>query len=80
VKEELSSALLTRVLHYAIERYRLRYDELPGPELPSDAHLHLLLNGQLTPADALAPGSVTVAGDAAALTQLLELVAFPATV
>jgi len=43
----------------------------------SDAHLHLLLSGQLAPADAFASGAVTVAGDPVALTRLLELVAFP---
>jgi DNA-binding HxlR family transcriptional regulator len=43
----------------------------------SDSHLHLLLNGRLTPADAVAAGTVTIAGDASALSRLLELVAFP---
>jgi DNA-binding HxlR family transcriptional regulator len=43
----------------------------------SDAHLHLLLTGQLTPADAVAAGSVTITGDGSALAGLLELVAFP---
>ena len=43
----------------------------------SDSHLHLLLNGRLTPADAVAAGTATIAGDASALSRLLELVAFP---
>ncbi len=43
----------------------------------SDEHLHLLLSGRLTPADAVAAGTVTIAGDPKALVHLLELVAFP---
>ena len=42
----------------------------------TDEHLHLLLSGRLTPADAIAAGTVTIAGDPKALARLLELVAF----
>jgi DNA-binding HxlR family transcriptional regulator len=42
-----------------------------------DAQLHRLLTRQLTPADAVATGAVTLDGDASALTCLVELFAFP---
>ena len=44
----------------------------------ADAQLHALLTGQLTPAEATATGAVTLAGDAAALPRLVELLNFPA--
>ena len=43
----------------------------------SDADLHALLTGQLTPADAVASGAVTLDGDAKALSRLVELFDFP---
>ena len=43
----------------------------------SDADLHALLTRQLTPADAVASGAVTLAGDAKALSRLVELFDFP---
>jgi DNA-binding HxlR family transcriptional regulator len=42
-----------------------------------DEHLHELLTGQLTPAEAVATGAVTLDGDASALPRLVELFAFP---
>ena len=42
-----------------------------------DAHLHRLLTRQLTPAEAVATGAVTLDGDASALLGLVELFAFP---
>ena len=44
-----------------------------------DAHLHRLLIHQLTPAEAVATGAVTLDGDTSALPRLTELFAFPAT-
>ena len=43
----------------------------------SDADLHALLTRQLTPADAVASGAVTLDGDAKALSRLVELFDFP---
>jgi DNA-binding HxlR family transcriptional regulator len=43
----------------------------------SDADMHALLTGQLTPADAVASGAVTLDGDAKALSRLVELFDFP---
>lgn len=43
-----------------------------------DEHLHRLLTRQLSPADAVATGVVTLDGDAPALERLVELFAFPA--
>ena len=43
----------------------------------SDADLHALLTGQLSPADAVASGAVTLDGDAKALSRLVELFDFP---
>ena len=42
-----------------------------------DEHLHQLLTHQITPADAVAKGVATVAGDTSALPDLIRLVAFP---
>jgi DNA-binding HxlR family transcriptional regulator len=42
-----------------------------------DAHLHLLLTRQLSPAEAVATGAVTLDGDVSALAGLVELFAFP---
>ena len=42
-----------------------------------DEHLHRLLTGQLTPAEAVATGAVTLDGDALALARLVGLFAFP---
>ena len=42
-----------------------------------DEHLHRLLTRQLTPAEAVATGAVTLDGDASALPRLVELFAFP---
>jgi DNA-binding HxlR family transcriptional regulator len=42
-----------------------------------DEHLHRLLTRQLTPAEAVATGVVTLDGDASALPRLVELFAFP---
>jgi DNA-binding HxlR family transcriptional regulator len=42
-----------------------------------DQTWHALLTGRLTPADAVATGVVELAGNAAALTRLLDLFAFP---
>ena len=42
-----------------------------------DAELHRLLTRQLTPAEAVATGAVTLDGNASALPRLLELFAFP---
>jgi len=44
-----------------------------------DAHLHRLLIHQLTPAEAVATGAVTLDGDTSALPRLTELFAFPTT-
>ena len=43
----------------------------------SDAELHALLTRQLTPADAVASGAVTLDGDVDALERLVELFEFP---
>jgi alkyl sulfatase BDS1-like metallo-beta-lactamase superfamily hydrolase len=43
----------------------------------TDEQLHLLLSGRIALADAVAAGTVTIAGDHKALARLLELVAFP---
>lgn len=43
-----------------------------------DEHLHRLLTRQLTPADAVASGAVTLDGEASALRRLVALFAFPA--
>ena len=43
-----------------------------------DAYLHQLLTHQLTPADAIATGVVTLDGDQSALSLLVDLFAFPA--
>ena len=43
----------------------------------SDADLHALLTRQLTPADAVASGAVTLDGDVSALARLVELFDFP---
>jgi len=42
-----------------------------------DEHLHRLLTGRLTPAEAVATGAVTLDGDASALRRLVELFTFP---
>lgn len=42
-----------------------------------DEHLHRLLTRQLTPAEAVATGAVTLDGDTSALPRLVELFAFP---
>jgi DNA-binding HxlR family transcriptional regulator/putative sterol carrier protein len=42
-----------------------------------DEHLHRLLTRQLTPAEAVTTGAVTLDGDASALPRLVELFAFP---
>jgi len=42
-----------------------------------DKHLHRLLTGRLTPAEAVATGALTLDGDDAALAGLLDLFAFP---
>jgi DNA-binding HxlR family transcriptional regulator len=44
----------------------------------ADEQLHRLLTGQLTPAEAITTGAVTLAGDTSALAPLFELFAFPA--
>lgn len=43
----------------------------------SDAELHALLTRQLTPADAVTSGAVTLDGDVKALSRLVELFEFP---
>jgi len=43
-----------------------------------DEHLHRLLTRQLTPADAVTSGAVTLDGEASALRRLVALFAFPA--
>jgi putative sterol carrier protein len=43
-----------------------------------DDELHRLLTQRVTPADAVATGTVVIAGDASALVRLVELFAFPA--
>jgi DNA-binding HxlR family transcriptional regulator len=43
-----------------------------------DDELHRLLTRRVTPADAVANGTVVIAGDASALVRLVELFAFPA--
>ena len=43
----------------------------------ADEHLHRLLTRQLTPAEAVATGAVTLDGDASALPRLVALFAFP---
>jgi DNA-binding HxlR family transcriptional regulator len=43
----------------------------------ADDELHRLLTRQLSPADAVVTGAITVEGDATALTQLVDLFAFP---
>jgi DNA-binding HxlR family transcriptional regulator len=42
-----------------------------------DEQLHRLLTGQLTPEQGLAPGAITLEGDASTLPDLLSLFAFP---
>ena len=44
----------------------------------ADDQLHRLLTRQLSPAEAVASGAITVDGDEAALAQLVELFEFPA--
>jgi DNA-binding HxlR family transcriptional regulator len=43
----------------------------------SDEHLHALLTRRLTATEAVATGAITLDGDASALSQLIELFAFP---
>jgi DNA-binding HxlR family transcriptional regulator len=44
----------------------------------ADEHLHRLLTRQLSPAEAVSTGAVTLDGDASALAPLVELFSFPA--